>query len=213
MKFDEILWRLLKCVPTVLVLLSISGCSNDWPAFRHNILRSGAQLNTGPLTDPQKVATLAVGWTFPLPAVTFNPPLGSFRASPIVYKGVVYIGNSNGFLYAINASDGSLKWQYPAPGSQALTSTLTCNPSSEGIASSAIIGSVNGTDAVIFGAPDRSIGTGLGSGRLFALNAKTGVELWKSSEVAAVRNDGVTHEQIGYSSPLVFNDHVLHRDR
>src|SRR6266496_2410518 len=118
MKFNRKVWRFLQAMPAALLLLNISGCSNDWPAFRHNILRSGAQLNTGPLTDPQKVATLAVGWTFPLPAAILSPPLGPFRASPIVYKGIVYIGNSNGFLYAIDASDGSLKWQYPAPGSQ-----------------------------------------------------------------------------------------------
>lgn len=182
------------------------GCSADWPAFRHNLLRTGAQLNNSSLTDPTKVPTLHVGWTFPIAAIT--PPPGPFRAAPIVYKGVIYIGNSNGHLYAIDAANGALKWQYPAANQQALTSTFTCNPSSEGIASSAMIGSVNGTDAVIFGAPDRSIGAGLGSGRLFALNASTGAEIWKSPEVAVLLSDGVTHQQIGYSSPLIFNNHV-----
>ncbi len=183
-----------------------AGCSADWPAFRHNSLRTGAQLNSSTLTDPAKVPTLHVAWNFPVAPV--SPAPGPFRAGPIVYKGVIYIGNSNGRFYAINAATGALNWQYPAPGQPALTSTFTCNPSSEGIASSAMIGSVNGTDAVIFGAPDRSIGAGLGSGRLFALNASTGAEIWKSPEVAVLLNNGTTHEQIGYSSPLVFNNHV-----
>ncbi len=192
-----------------IAVIGLAGCSPDWPAFRHDALRMGDQLNHGPLTDPDKVSTLAVTWTFPDSAgVTLTPPPGPFRASPVVYNGVVYIGNSNGYFYAINAADGTLKWQYPSSGSQALTSTFISNPSSEGIASSAMIASIGGTDAVIFGAPDRSIGAGFGSGRLFALNAQAGLEIWKSPEIAKLLNDGVTHEQIGYSSPLVFNDHV-----
>jgi len=186
-------------------LVVISGCSADWPAYRHNPLRTAAQLNHGPLTDPAKVSTLSVGWTFPGAQMA---GVGAFRAGPIVYKGVVYIGNSNGRFYAIDAANGNLKWQYPPLAQPALTSTFTCNPSSEGIASSAMIAGINGTDAVIFGAPDMSIGAHLGSGRLFALNAGTGAEIWKSPEVAVLKNDGVTHEQIGYSSPLVFNNHV-----
>jgi len=186
----------------MLLILGLQGCSKDWPAFRHNILRSGNQLNNSRLADPAKVSTLQIRWTF-------QPPnAGRFRASPVVSKGQVYIGNGNGYFYALDADTGNLLWQYPPVNAPPLTSTFTCNPSSEGLASSAMIANINGTDAVIFGAPDRSIGTGLGSGRLFALNATTGAEIWKSPEIAAVRNDGVTHEQIGYSSPLVFNDHV-----
>lgn len=193
----------------IMAVVVMSGCSADWPSFRHNALRTGAQLNHGPLTDPAKIATLAVSWTFPASAgVVLSPPPGPFRASPIVIDKVVYIGNSNGYFYAINAADGTLKWQYPPSGSPALTSTFTCNPSSEGIASSASYARIGGTDAIIFGAPDQSIGAGLGSGRLFALNASTGAEIWKSPEIAVLLSDGVTHQQIGYSSPLVFDDRV-----
>lgn len=199
-----------KFVLILLVTVSLSNCSSDWPAFRHNVLRTGAQLNSGPLTDAAKVSgQWTTVWTFPDSAgVALNPAPGPFRASPMVYKGVVYIGNSNGYFYAIDASNGKLKWQYPSMGSPALTQTFISNPSSEGIASSGIIASINGIDAVIFGAPDRSIGAGLGSGRLFAVNANTGAEIWKSPEIAVLLNDGFTHEQIGYSSPLVFNNHV-----
>jgi glucose dehydrogenase len=172
-------WGLLCRVsqPPVLLLgaLVMTGCSSDWPAFRHNTLRSGGQLNNGPLADPAKVAGLSIGWTFPVGAVT--PAPGPFRAGPIVFKGTVYIGNSNGYFYAINAKNGSVKWVYPSGAALALTSTFTCNPSSEGIASSAMMAEIGGTDAVIFGAPDRSIGTHLGSGRIFALNAQTGAEI------------------------------------
>src|SRR5690349_20071262 len=109
--------------------IGIFGVFTRLAEFRHNGLRTGAQLNHCPLTDPAKVATLHVGWTFPIAPV--NPAPGPFRAGPIIYKGVVYIGNSNGHLYAIDANTGALKWEYPAANAQALVSTFTCNPSSE----------------------------------------------------------------------------------
>lgn len=182
-------------------------CAADWPMFRHNTARNAQQPKPSALANPDMVKVLKKKWTF--------SPSGAmaFRASPIVYKGKVYIGNGNGRFYALDAATGAQIWQYPAANQPALTSQFTCNPSSVGIASSATIARIRDVDAVIFGAPDRSIGKGLGSGRLFALNAQTGAEIWKSPEVAAL--DGTTggstterHEQIGYSSPLVLNNRV-----
>jgi outer membrane protein assembly factor BamB len=183
-------------------------CSGDWPAFGHDSTRRGEQPKNSALADPFLVRTLQVRWRFT------PPESGGFRASPIVYKGVVYVGSGNGRLYALDANTGTLLWQYPPPGQPPLTSSYTCNPSSFGIASSASIARIrNEVDAVIFGAPDRSLPPGLGSGRLFALNAATGTEIWKSPAVAVL--DGTTpgstrelHEQIGYSSPLVRNGRV-----
>jgi outer membrane protein assembly factor BamB len=42
------------------------------------------------------------------------------------------------------------------------------------------------------------------------LNAATGAEIWKSPEIAVLNTamGSTPHEQIGYSSPLVFNGHV-----
>jgi outer membrane protein assembly factor BamB len=123
------------------------------------------------------------------------------------------VGNQNGRFYALDADTGAMVWQYPPAASPPLTSQFVCNPSSQGLASSATIATINGTDAVIFGGPDQSIGTHLGEGRLFALNAATGAEIWKSpviSRLTGLTGGSMTefHEQIGYSSPLVFNDRV-----
>jgi len=189
------------------VVGGLQGCSKDWPAFRHNGLRTANQLHNSRLADPAKVSTLAVVWSFQPPGAA------RFRASPIVYKKHVYIGNGNGFFYALNAKDGNLVWQYPASGGTPLDSQFHCNPSSSGIASSAVIAEISGTKAVIFGAPDKSSGSHLGDGHLFALNAATGALIWESPAVALVTGTTPTsttelHEQIGYSSPLVFNDRV-----
>lgn len=183
-------------------------CSADWPAFGHDSTRHGEQAKNSSLADPFQVRTLKVGWTFTVPQA------GGFRASPVIYKGLVYVGNGNGRLYALDANTGKLVWQYPVSNDPPLTSKYTCNPSSLGIASSVSIARIRKeVDAVIFGAPDQSLAPGLGSGRLFALNAATGAEIWKSPAVAVLNGttQGSTselHEQIGYSSPVVRNDKV-----
>jgi outer membrane protein assembly factor BamB len=189
--------------------LCVTACRSraEWTAYRANIQRSGDQPERSALSNPARVATLHKAWQW--------QPAGSagFRASPVLHDRKLYIGNGNGRFYALDAANGAVLWQYPPAASPALTSAFTCNPSSEGLASSAIIAKVHGKDAVIFGAPDRSIGAGLGSGRLFALDANTGAEIWKSPEIARITGltPGSTtelHEQIGYSSPLVFDRRV-----
>jgi len=187
-------------------------CASDWPMFRHNTSRNAQQPKPSLLANPDLVRLLKVKAPWPV------KPTGSvgFRASPIVYEGVVYIGNQNGRFYAFNATTGAQLWQFPLAADPALTSTFVSNASSIGIASSATIARLpkadngKGLDVVIFGAPDRSIGAKLGSGRLFALNAQTGAVVWRSPEVAVLEGPAADqrHEQIGYSSPLVLNDRV-----
>lgn len=199
----------LRRLVSVLILLvlgfSLAGCSKrSWPVFRHDARRTGNQRHWSRLSDPSKVAGLHYVWTFTPPSSV------SSYGSPIVHEGRVYIGNGNGFFYAVNAKTGALLWQYPPVGGQPLTSTFTCNPSSWGIASSGAFAEVHGKDAIIFGAPDQSSGAHLGDGHLFAVDAETGGLLWESPAVAQVVTGGPNplHEQIGYSSPLIFHDHA-----
>ena len=186
-------------------------CSgSNWPAFRQSASREANQPHTTVLANAHKVKKLVV-------ADQWSPgsmPRG-FIASPVVYKDKVYIGGTNGRLYALRASDLGYLWEYPSPGQPGLFSHYTHNPSSYGIASSATIGVIQRgeLELVIFAAPDSSFGTKNGSGRLFALNANTGALVWASDELAVL--DGVSvgsydelHEQIGYSSPLVYRDKV-----
>jgi outer membrane protein assembly factor BamB len=185
-----------------------TACSADWPAFRHNALRSGNQAVMSPLADPYLVKKLEVVWRFPS-----SGSVGPFRASPVVKGGRVFIGSSDGHLYALDAATGAQLWQYP-PSGPALTSQFVSNPSSEGIASSAFVtADQERREMVVFAAPDRSIGAGLGSGRLFALRPGDGGEIWKSPELARLTgttrgSEAEFHEQFGYSSPLVFGRRV-----
>jgi len=195
----------------IVVLLAalalVSGCKvkPEWSHFRYSAVRQADQFFEDDLNKPAKVSTLHPGWPAP-----FHPSgAGFFTSSPVVYDDKIYIGNSNGFFYAINAATGTQAWQFPAAGGTPLDSQFHCNPSSNGIASSAAIAFINGVAAVIFGAADRSSGAHLGDGHLFALNAATGALIWESPALAQVTGttSGSTtqlHEQIGYSSPLVW---------
>ncbi len=201
-------------------------CSGEWSAFRHNGLRNARQTKASPLGDPYAVKTLQIVWNFN------SPDGGSFTASPVVFNNRLYIGTSNGHLFAFDATTGGAPvgtplWQFPPAGQPALTTQWAtagpcANPSSVGIASSVAMAKIDGVDVVILAAPDQGrpsdpggkFGSGLGSGRLFALNAQTGAVIWATrSEVA--RMTGLTdsstsefHEQIGYSSPLVLDSRI-----
>lgn len=199
----------------VVGLLLLAGCaSKDWPVYRQNHTRNGGQHHASALSDPSRVPSLAARWTFSVPAADTVAGMGSgFRASPIVHRDRVYVGSGNGRMYALDANTGSVLWKFPAPPAAPLRSQFTCNPSSQGIASSAAIARVGGVEAVIFGAPDPSVGTKLGEGRLFALNASTGAEIWRSQVVARLTGttSGSTtqlHQQIGYSSPVVYGGRI-----
>ncbi|MCI0557093.1 MAG: PQQ-binding-like beta-propeller repeat protein, partial [Nitrososphaera sp.] len=187
--------RLLRiaALPVVLLLslLGLSGVSEesnatgDWPAFRHDTRRSAHQPIPSALSVPALAKSLHIGWSFSPPGAK------AFRASPVVFKGRVYIGNGSGRLYALDAETGALLWQFPKASDPPLVSKFTCAPSSLGIASSATIARIRAdggglVNAVIFGAPDPSIELGLGSGRLFALNRKTGAVIWKSDPIASL---------------------------
>src|SRR5688572_16108989 len=166
----------------ISILLLAAGCTTHWPSMRYDAFRTASQPNASALSNPAMVPSLAVQWRFPKMG---DPDLtGGFRASPVVWKGRVHIGNGNGRFYTLDANTGVLLWQYPAAADPALTSQFTCNPSSRGIASSAAIATIGGVDAVIFAAPDQSVGTGLGEGRLFALRADNGAVIWKSPVIA-----------------------------
>jgi len=51
----------------------------------------------------------------PVQPPVLTPPPGAFSYSaPTVRDGVLYVGNLDGYLYAINTADGSLKWRFQA---------------------------------------------------------------------------------------------------
>ncbi len=82
---------------------------------------------------------------------------GASKATPLVYKGTVYVGASDGILYALDEETGSLKWSFDA-GAEILTSAAAWK------------------DLLLFGA---------GNGRFFALTTAGKVK-WSYDAKSAI---------------------------
>ncbi len=122
---------------------------DEWYTHRHDMLRTGAQPYASALSDPGKVGTLSVKWSFPATGA-----VGEFKSSPIIVDDTVFIGSVNGYFYALDVATGALKWQYPKAGNPALLGS--CDPNGfaggighYGIQSSATFAAVGGQPAVI----------------------------------------------------------------
>ena len=74
----------------------------DWPSFLGGSAR-GAYRPQERLRPPLKLL-----WVFASD--------GTIESSPAVVEGVVYIGSCDGFLYALDAKSGRLKWKFKAGG-------------------------------------------------------------------------------------------------
>ncbi|MDE0020577.1 MAG: PQQ-binding-like beta-propeller repeat protein [Candidatus Poribacteria bacterium] len=121
------------------VLPGVRATAADWPMHMRDAFRSGAAAQSG-LTPPFKT-----DWTFKTG--------GRISASPIVVKGVVYVGSTDHYLYALHADKWGEKWRYLAGGEIVYAPAY-----------------VNG--AVV--AADMS-------GKLTGLDAETGAKLWERS--------------------------------
>jgi outer membrane protein assembly factor BamB len=182
----------------------LCGCSHEWPDYRYDNFRSGVQPFASDLSDPRKVHTLAVRWSFPAE----GRDTGKFLSSPIIVNDTVFIGSTSGHFYALDVHTGALKWQYPVPPKPPLVPSVSTF--AYGIQSSASFWGRDSDGAVVFGAQDPSLGQ-YGSARLFALNAATGALIWASDPVAITNGDTAgdvnqLHEKIGFSSPLIFDN-------
>jgi outer membrane protein assembly factor BamB len=202
----HLLFAIAFAAPATLLL----GCSPAWHTLGHDAQRTAHQRKEV-ILNSVTVSNLHVVWDFSVPGG------GSLTASPSVDENTIYVGSINGFFYGVYATgpnQGKLRWQYPpatppSPPDACGTTTAPLligsgsgNPSGPGIASSAaIVEHVAGHHhAVIFGAPDPNSNSG--DGRLWALDARTGKCLWKSTVIAPTSGTS----KIGYSSPAIAHD-------
>ena len=102
----------------LFAVAAAKAAQDDWLTYRHDSARTGAQPIASDLSDPARISGLHVVAQFPpegSPAIA-----GGFKASPIVVDGTVFIGDVNGYFYALDAASGALIWQYPKAGDPAL---------------------------------------------------------------------------------------------
>jgi outer membrane protein assembly factor BamB len=122
--------------------------------------------------DSGNVKQLGVAWTVP---ITATGTFGGYASTPIIADGVAYTQDLNSNVEAINVQSGKILWKkaYDAP---------DVGPNGLAIGYGRIYGAT--------------------SDFAFALDAKTGAEVWQSAKLTRNANEGID------MAPAVYNDTV-----
>jgi outer membrane protein assembly factor BamB len=122
-----------------------------WPKFRHDAQNTGTVTNSLVITNAAQLL-----WTFP---PTSESPKGPFAASPVINgtagdptsETLIYIGSTDGYMYAVNRADGTQD-----------TNFYFVSVSAAPITSTVLLTQRSGQDALFFGG---------GDGNLYGVNA------------------------------------------
>lgn len=81
----------------IMLLATTAAVAADWPLHRSSLARLG---KAGETLDPP----LSLAWQFHTE--------GKIESSPAISGNTVYFGSNDGFVYAVDATSGALKWRY-----------------------------------------------------------------------------------------------------
>jgi outer membrane protein assembly factor BamB len=160
----------------------------NWPGYLYGPSHSSASPATA--ITPANAANLKRVWTWRCAAPTISgQPSAGFVASPSVYNGTIYIGCNTGLFYALNETTGAVEW------TQMLGYVTKKTCAARGVSSTASI-AINPAS----GKPNVYVAGG--DGNLYALDAATGVVVWKSviDLPSPTKND-----YYDWSSPAIAN--------
>ncbi|MEY4762898.1 MAG: hypothetical protein RLZZ200_2754 [Pseudomonadota bacterium] len=149
----------------------------NWPAFG----RTFRETHYSPLSqvNTESVKRLGLAWTLDLDVT-------NSITAPLAVNGVIYLGAGHGIIHAVEAKTGKLLWRHDAR-------AMERNPDKLHVAWG-IRGIAFWKDKVYAGTSD---------GRLIALNAKDGAELWSAQTVDPKDGAVIT------GAPRVFNGKVV----
>ncbi len=173
--------------------------SGNWSQFHEGVTHHGFQASES-VISVASAPTLELKWK--------HQTGDRVQSSPAVVGGILYVGSWDGYLYALDASSGALKWKYKT-GSMITTSgpavvsgvvyvgaengTVYAVNASNGSLKwkRSIGGSIRSSPAVsggtlYIGNMVKAIPTGM-NGYVYALNANTGGVKWVSDKTWAVR--------------------------
>jgi alcohol dehydrogenase (cytochrome c) len=148
---------------------------NNWPMpgrtysnARYSPLK---QINAG------NVGKLKLAWAFSLGALK-----GGEEATPIMIGDTLYVSSSLGprYVYAVDAKTGKIKWQFQPDIAEGIDMEACCGLVSRGVSYA--------DGKILFGTLD---------GYLYALDAKTGKQVWKTKVVDYTQGSAIT------SPPLI----------
>src|SRR5215467_9212142 len=157
----------------------------NWPQYLYSPDHLSANTAATTIT-PKNAARLTRVWQF-------NPAATGFLSSPVVYKGVIYIGGKNGYFYALDETTGAIIWKRFI----GVVPKLTCGR--QGFTSTATV------------APDPATGNPTiyvygATGYLYAMNTADGTDVWPPAAVAIPST--TVNDYYAWSSPLVFNGNI-----
>ncbi|HEV2495114.1 MAG TPA: PQQ-binding-like beta-propeller repeat protein [Terriglobia bacterium] len=158
------------------ITLTITSPAEDWPKFRRDFANSGVSGETG--ISSSNVGQLALKWKFN----SGNQILSSPVVATVSGIRTVYIGDSSGTMYAVNADTGEQIWSYTV----------------DQVGPCAIYGlgcTLNSSAAM----QDGKLYFGAGNAYVYALDASTGSLVWKTQ---------LGDPNLGYAiytSPAVYN--------
>ncbi|HEX7407839.1 MAG TPA: PQQ-binding-like beta-propeller repeat protein [Candidatus Binatia bacterium] len=118
---------------------------HPWQKFRYDHQNTGAVLNPNVVNNPMCRWVFPPSGKSPCPSGTPGPAKGRFAASPVLNstEARIYIGSTDGTLYALNTSDGTQNTNFNF-------STLGTEP----ITSTALLATRDNGDAVYLGGGD-----------------------------------------------------------
>jgi outer membrane protein assembly factor BamB len=174
--------------------LGWAATSLDWPAYLHGVRHWSA--TTGPTTITlANAGSLKAAWMFQeQPPTGIRQPQGGFSASPTVADGMVFIGSQTGDLYALRESTGKLVWKRTLDYEQVGNNGHCLRV--RGIVGTATVAADPRTGKPVVYVP--------GARYLYALDAATGTQLWKSL-VGPAGSARVVGAYFNYASPTVTN--------
>src|ERR1700721_3157130 len=134
----------------------------DWRYYGQDLYNSRFQ--NIDLINPSNVSQLKPAWTFHTGVLPADHPRLTMEMTPLVIDGVMYITSGIDDVFALNPTTGKQIWHYDPSADMPVLSTLSicCGLDNRGVAYG---------DGMIFDARLDS--------KLVALNAKTGVVIWK----------------------------------
>lgn len=172
--------------------LALGGCGGtDWMSRLFDQTHGGHTPETN--ISASNVGSLTQKWRRSAPTCQgAGSPGVAYYATPVTFKGVIYIGSDNGCLAAINESDGSVRWSKFT----AYITGTTCTQPLGIVSSVRVVDDGSGNPLLYFHSPD---------GYLYKLDGN-GNQIWRS----VVQIPSTTQNDVyAWSSPTVANGKVI----
>ena len=181
-------WRVV--VAGTLAMTLVSACGVDWTGRLFDAGHSSHTSDAG--ISPSNVGTLRQNWRLQAPGCPGAGSGGGWLATPVTLNGVIYVGSNFGCLYAINESNGTVRWSKFT----AFQPKQTC-VQRLGIVSSVVVRDEGAGPVLYFHSPD---------GWLYKLKGSDGSTIWRT--VVQIPS-ATTNDVYAWSSPTVANGKVI----